>query len=145
MHDSSCRRLDVKLYLQEEISEQEFSRKNPSYLSLWRSVVSTPVSSLSSWMEPTQTISSRSSLTHRGMGVPKYRFLEMAQSCASRNQLAKRFSFTNPGTLSRCNGSLIEINSVNVEIKCFRYYIICVLFKRMYTQLLCQATWKQKI
>lgn len=45
--------------------------------------------------------SSKSSLTQRGMGVPQYRFLEMAQSRASLSQFPKRFSRTNSGTLQK--------------------------------------------
>ena len=43
--------------------------------------------------------SSPSSLIHRGMGVPQYLFLDIAQSLASLNQLANLFSLTNSGTL----------------------------------------------
>lgn len=43
--------------------------------------------------------SSKSSLTHRGMGVPQYLFLEIAQSRASFSQFPNRFSRTNSGTL----------------------------------------------
>lgn len=43
--------------------------------------------------------SSKSSLTHSGIGVPQYLFLEIAQSCASFNQFPNRFSRTNSGTL----------------------------------------------
>ena len=45
-------------------------------------LTSTPESSLSSAMEPMATISSPSSLTHIGIGVPQKRFREIAQSFA---------------------------------------------------------------
>lgn len=46
-----------------------------------------PVSSSNSLTEPTQTISSPSSETHRGIGLPQKRFLEKHQSLASLSQL----------------------------------------------------------
>lgn len=52
--------------------------------------------------------SSKSSLTQRGIGVPQYRFLEIAQSRASLSQFPKRFSRTNSGTLERGNNIMIN-------------------------------------
>lgn len=43
--------------------------------------------------------SSKSLLTHSGIGVPQYLFLEIAQSRASFSQFPNRFSRTNSGTL----------------------------------------------
>ena len=43
--------------------------------------------------------SSKSSLTHRGIGVPQYRFREIFQSRALANQLPKRLSPIDCGTL----------------------------------------------
>lgn len=59
----------------------------------------TPDSSSNSAIDDGEMISSKSSLTHKLIGVPQKRFLETAQSRASRNQFANRFSFTNDGTL----------------------------------------------
>jgi len=42
-----------------------------------------------------------SSLIQIGTGVPQYRFLDTAQSRASRSQLPNLFSFTKSGTLSK--------------------------------------------
>lgn len=73
-----------------------------------------------SWCECTLVCltSSKSSLTQRGMGVPQYRFLEMAQSRASLSQFPKRFSRTNSGTLQKqilCYG--FSLSSVNIKCR----------------------------
>jgi hypothetical protein len=52
----------------------------------------TPLNLSNSSMLPTQTTSSKSSLVQSGIGVPQYRFLEIAQSLAFSNQFANRFS-----------------------------------------------------
>lgn len=70
-----------------------------TYNSLCMSVNVSPVSSCSSFIDPTQTTSSPSSLIHRGRGVPQYRLRLMAQSRAPFSQLANLFSFTKSGTL----------------------------------------------
>lgn len=73
------------------------------YLSLWMSSIFVPVSLSSSAMLEGHTISSKSSLTHKLIGVPQKRLRDTAQSRASRNQLANRFSLTNDGTLNKLN------------------------------------------
>jgi hypothetical protein len=70
----------------------------PSMNSRCKSSTWTPLSSLSSAIEPTTTISSPSSLSHIGIGVPQKRLRLTAQSRAFSSQLWKRFSCTKPGT-----------------------------------------------
>lgn len=57
---------------------RRLKRRVPQY----RLLTSTPESSLSSAIDPIATISSPSSLTHIGMGVPQKRLRETAQSFA---------------------------------------------------------------
>lgn len=66
--------------------------------SLCKSVTLAPVSSSNYLTEPTQTISSPSSETHKGIGLPQYLFLEKHQSCESLSQLVNLFSWIFLGT-----------------------------------------------
>lgn len=80
--------------------KNDFLLINIDYLSLCTSVISwTPVSFFNSSMDPMHTISSPSSLVHKGIGVPQNRLRDIAQSRAALNQLPKRFSLTKSGTL----------------------------------------------
>lgn len=49
-------------------------------------------------MLPTQIISSKSSDTQRGIGLPQYLFLEKHQSSAFSSQLLNLFSYAKRGT-----------------------------------------------
>lgn len=68
--------------------------------------------------------SSKSSLTHRGIGVPQYLFLEMAQSRASFSQLPNRFSRTNSGTLQQIGQNH---QSTQTSRKCSCKIVLCQL------------------
>lgn len=66
--------------------------------SLCRSVTLVPVNSSNYLTDPTQTIYSPSSETHRGIGFPQYLFLEKHQSWESLSQLVNLFYWIDFGT-----------------------------------------------
>lgn len=91
-------------------------------LSLCKSVIfSTPDNCFNSSIDPTQTISSKSSLAQIGIGFPQNLFLLKHQSYASSNQLLNLPSWIACGThlaflLLTTNLSLIAVTLINQQL-----------------------------
>lgn len=82
---------------------------------------STPESYFNSSIEPTQTASSKSSLTQIGIGLPQNLFLLKHQSYASSNQLLNLPSWIDYGThlaflLFATSFSLIAVTLINQQL-----------------------------
>lgn len=82
-------------------------------------LTSTPESSFSSAIEPTATISSPSSLTHIGIGVPQKRFLETAQSFAP-SSLVRRKGHESQTHIER---SLFDIQDASSIFLAYRTFV----------------------